>query len=111
MSDILEYLPFTDQTEFPVEKIVLIGKNNYRIEVHYNDRMDFYTFILKDIDDNIILTNKVCYLSQLIGLVIEGFSENLILLPIDMAQEASDIPIHDHVGIENFDKIRLALIP
>ena len=79
---IRDYLQF-DSTEIPVEKNFVIEGNEYKFLMQYNEQGDFYTLTIKDLDDNILITNKLTYLSPVNDSVIEGLDIVSKIIPVN----------------------------
>jgi hypothetical protein len=82
MATIQDFLQF-DSTEIPVEKNFVIEGNEYKFLMQYNEQGDFYTLTIKDLDDNILITNKLTYLSPINDSVIEGLSIVSKIIPVN----------------------------
>jgi hypothetical protein len=82
MATIQDFLQF-DSTEIPVEKNFVIEGNEYKFLMQYNEQGDFYTLTIKDLDDNILITNKLTYLSPVNDSVIEGLDIVSKIIPVN----------------------------
>lgn len=77
----LQYLPLTVD-EVPVEKDFLIGET-YSFRFLYNDRTDFYTCTILDLDGNILFITKILYATPMIDSVVDGLNVNRKILPLN----------------------------
>ena len=82
MATIQDFLQF-DADEIPVEKNFVIEGAEYKFLMQYNEQGDFYTLTIKDLDDNILITNKLTYLSPVNDSVIEGLSIVSKIIPVN----------------------------
>lgn len=101
---IRDYLQF-DSTEIPVEKNFVIEGNEYKFLMQYNEQGDFYTLTIKDLDDNILITNKLTYLSPVNDSVIEGL--NIVSKIIPVNYDNPDLEVQ--VNKANFGLISIML--
>jgi hypothetical protein len=58
-------LPF-NASEIPVEKDFRINGTEFSYLIEYNEEKDFYTCIISDKEDNILLTSKLVYNGDLL---------------------------------------------
>ena len=105
---LVEYFPFTHD-EVPVEKIFDIDGKEFIIEFNYNDRYDFYTLTIKDLDESIIISFKLTYLVNAINVNVDGKILKKII-PFDFTQEDNPIPLYDHVGQENIEQVKVVIV-
>lgn len=104
MATIQDFLQF-DSTEIPVEKNFVIEGNEYKFLMQYNEQGDFYTLTIKDLDDNILITNKLTYLSPVNDSVIEGL--NIVSKIIPVNYDNPDLEVE--VNKDNFGLISIML--
>lgn len=104
MATIQDFLQF-DSTEIPVEKNFVIEGNEYKFLMQYNSQGDFYTLTIKDLDDNILITNKLTYLSPINDSVIEGL--NIVSKIIPVNYDNPDLEVQ--VNKANFGLISIML--
>ena len=90
---IRDYLQF-DSAEIPVEKNFVIEGNEYKFLMQYNEQGDFYTLTIKDLDDNILITNKLTYLSPVNDSVIEGLNIKSKIIPVNYDNPDSDMEVN-----------------
>jgi hypothetical protein len=104
MATIQDFLQF-DSTEIPVEKNFVIEGNEYKFLMQYNSQGDFYTLTIKDLDDNILITNKLTYLSPVNDSVIESL--NIVSKIIPVNYDNPDLEVQ--VNKANFGLISIML--
>jgi hypothetical protein len=105
----LEYIEFT-RDEIPVSKKVEIDGTIYVLEIQYNEMGDFYTSILYDEDENILVSSKLVYLGNAFDAVKEGMPSKK-LVPMNITDLTADFPGDLKVNRENFgEKIKLYLV-
>ena len=90
---IRDYLQF-DSTEIPVEKNFVIEGNEYKFLMQYNEQGDFYTLTIKDLDDNILITNKLTYHSPVNDSVIEGLNIKSKIIPVNYDNPDLDLEVN-----------------
>ena len=90
---IRDYLQF-DSAEIPVEKNFVIEGNEYKFLMQYNEQGDFYTLTIKDLDDNILITNKLTYLSPVNDSVIEGLNIVSKIIPVNYDNPDSEVEVN-----------------
>ena len=73
MATIQDFYHFTVD-EIPVERILSLRVMSISFSCKYNTHYDFYTMTIKDLDNNILITNKLTYLSAINDSVIEGLN-------------------------------------
>lgn len=105
----IEYLPFEDPEEIPVEKQIKLAGTDYLVSISYNSENDFYTIIIKDLDSNLLHSQKLVYLVDAVNTPLNSLAD-IHIIPIDFADLEAEIPSHNHIGKENFDKIKLMLL-
>ena len=93
MATIQDFLQF-DSTEIPVEKNFVIEGNEYKFLMQYNEQGDFYTLTIKDLDDNILITNKLTYLSPVNDSVIEGLNIVSKIIPVNYDNPDLDLEVN-----------------
>lgn len=93
MATIQDFLQF-DSTEIPVEKNFVIEGNEYKLLMQYNSQGDFYTLTIKDLDDKILITNKLTYLSPVNDSVIEGLNITSKIIPVNYDNPDLDIEVN-----------------
>ena len=109
METTIEYLEFT-KDEIPVSKKVDIDGTIYAVEIQYNEAGDFYTSVLYDEDDNVIVSSKLVYMGNAFGTGVKG-APNKKLIPLKISDLASDQPEDLRVNAETFgDSIKLYLV-
>lgn len=77
----LFYLPVTVD-EVPVQKDFIIGET-YSFLFLYNDRKDFYTCTIADLDGNVLIITKILYATVLVDSVVDGLNLNRLILPLN----------------------------
>ena len=90
---IRDYLQF-DSAEIPVEKNFVIEGNEYKFLMQYNEQGDFYTLTIKDLGDNILITNKLTYLSPVNDSVIEGLNIVSKIIPVNYDNPDSEVEVN-----------------
>lgn len=104
MATIQDFLLFTED-EVPVEKNFVIEGNEYKFLLQYNSYHDFYTMTIKDLDNNILITNKLTYLSAINDSVIEGLNIVSKIIPVNYDDPDTDLVVNK----ANFTKISIML--
>lgn len=104
MATIQDFLSFTVD-EIPVEKNFVIEGNEYKFLMQYNTHHDFYTMTIKDLDNNILITNKLTYLSAINDSVIEGLNIVSKIIPVNYDDPDNDLVVNK----ANFTKISIML--
>lgn len=97
------------QAEIPCEKIYLINGAEYIFLFQYNDAYDFYTVTIKDMNDTVILVNKLSYLMNAFSSVMDGLPD-VQLLPTSLKEFEQTAPFYNRLGVENFDNVRICLL-
>lgn len=105
----IEYLPFESHDEIPVEKRVSLKGKDYIVGMTYNEYSDSYALYIKDLDGNMLHIGKLTYLVDAVNTVLKGLGD-IHIIPVDFADMTREIPSHNHVGKENFSKIKLVLV-
>ena len=77
-----EYLQFTAD-EIPVEKNFVIDGEEYKFLLQYNSYGDFYTMTIKDLSDNVLITNKLTYLVPINDSVVDGLNITKQIIPVN----------------------------
>lgn len=93
MATIKDYLQF-DSAEIPVEKNFVIEGTEYKFLMQYNSFGDFYTLTIKDLDDKILITNKLTYLSPVNDSVIEGLNIKSKIIPVNYDNPDLDLEVN-----------------
>jgi hypothetical protein len=83
------YLPLTPD-EVPVQKIFTIGEVTYKFEFWYNTENDFYTVYIRDVDDKLLYTSKLCYGLSMVHAIIDGLDFPDEIIPFNFGQFFSD---------------------
>lgn len=104
-----DYLPFTHD-ELPVQKTFCVDGTNYNIEVLYNDRFGFYTMIIKNLEDNVLLSTKLNYLTNALDALVAGLDLKRKILPALPENIESGVPVYSTIDSTNFDKIKVCLV-
>lgn len=104
MATIQDFLSFTVD-EVPVEKNFIIEGNEYKFLLQYNSFGDFYTMTIKNLNDEILITNKLTYLSPINDAVIEGLNIISKIIPVNYDDPDTDLPVTK----ANFSKISIML--
>lgn len=93
MATIQDFLQF-DADEIPVEKNFVIDGTEYKFLMQYNEQGDFYTLTIKDLNDNILITNKLTYLSPVNDSVIEGLNIKSKIIPVNYDNPDLDLEVN-----------------
>ena len=93
MATIQDFLQF-DSIEIPVEKNFVIEGTEYKFLLQYNSFGDFYTLTIKDLNDKILITNKLTYLSPINDSVIEGLNIKSKIIPVNYDNPDSDLEVN-----------------
>lgn len=102
------YLPFTFE-ELPVRKtFTLEDGRTFQLEVHHNEKHDFFTLYVFSLDDELIYSTKLCYLRDAFHCGIEALA-GLALVPYDFDNDTAKHPIHDRLSASNFNRVRLVV--
>ena len=104
MATIQDFLSFT-VNEIPVEKNFIIEGNEYKFLLQYNSFGDFYTMTIKNLNDEILITNKLTYLSPINDSVIEGLDSVSKIIPVNYDDPDNDLEVNK----ANFSKISIML--
>lgn len=104
MATIQDFLSFTVD-EIPVEKNFIIEGNEYKFLLQYNSFGDFYTMTIKNLNDEILITNKLTYLSPINDAVIEGLDIVSKIIPVNYDDPDNDLEVNK----ANFSKISIML--
>ena len=104
MATIQDFLQF-DSTGIPVEKNFVIEGNEYKFLMQYNEQGDFYTLTIKDLNDDILITNKLTYLSPVNDSVIEGLNIASKIIPVNYDNPDSEVEVNK----ANFGQISIML--
>ena len=105
MATISEYLEFTAD-EIPSEKIYNLDGTDYKFLVQYNTCCDFYTCTIKDMDNNILIVNRLTYLSTINDGVIKGLNISRKIIPVNYDDPDNGFDINQ----SNFKQINLMLV-
>ena len=93
MATIQDFLQF-DSTEIPVEKNFVIEGTEYKFLMQYNSFGDFYTCTIKVLNDKILITNKLTYLSPINDSVIEGLNIKSKIIPVNYDNPDLDLEVN-----------------
>jgi len=93
MATIQDFLQF-DSSEIPVEKNFVIEGTEYKFLMQYNEYGDFYTLTIKDLNDKILITNKLTYLSPINDSVIEGLNIKSKIIPVNYDNPDLDLEVN-----------------
>lgn len=104
MATIQDFLSFTVD-EIPVEKNFIIEGNEYKFLLQYNSFGDFYTMTIKNLNDEILITNKLTYLSPINDSIIEGLDIVSKIIPVNYDDPDNDLEVNK----ANFSKISIML--
>lgn len=104
MATIQDFLSFT-VNEIPVEKNFIIESNEYKFLLQYNSFGDFYTMTIKNLNDEILITNKLTYLSPINDSIIEGLDIVSKIIPVNYDDPDNDLEVNK----ANFSKISIML--
>ena len=88
-----EYLQFTAD-EIPVEKNFVIDGEEYKFLLQYNSYGDFYTMTIKDLSDNVLITNKLTYLVPINDSVVDGLSITKQIIPINYDDPETNVEVN-----------------
>ena len=105
MATLSDYLEFTSD-EIPVEKIFNLDGVDYKFLIRYNSYSDSYTCTIKDIDGNILITNRLTYLFPINDSVINGLNISREIVPVNFDNPDSEIPVNK----ANFNKLLIMLV-
>ena len=97
------------QSEIPCEKIFLIDGIEYSFIFMYNDVFDFYTIVIKDMNGDVIISNKLSYQQNAFSPVIEKLPD-VRLVPIALSEFEQETSVYNRIGIDNFDNVRICIV-
>ncbi len=106
---IFTYLPVLHE-ELPVRKRYEIGGRNYYFDIDYNDRYDFYSVAIYDMDNAILYSGKLTYLSNLINGAVDGLSLPSRIIPLNIEDIVREFPGIDRIGSDNFNSMRICVV-
>lgn len=105
----LEYIEFT-RDEIPVSKKIEMDGRIYLLEIQYNEMGDFYTSILSDENENILVSSKLVCFGNAFDAVKEGMPSKK-LVPMNITDLSAEFPRTLSVNRENFgETIKLYLV-
>lgn len=93
MLTISEYLQFTAD-EVPVEKNFVIEGTEYKFLLQYNSYGDFYTMTIKDLSDNVLITNKLTYLVPINDSVVDGLNITKQIIPVNYDDPDTNVDVN-----------------
>lgn len=93
MLTISEYLQFTSD-EVPVEKNFVIDGTEYKFLLQYNSYGDFYTMTIKDLSDNVLITNKLTYLVPINDSVVDGLNITKQIIPVNYDDPDTSVDVN-----------------
>lgn len=93
MLTISEYLQFTSD-EVPVEKNFVIDGTEYKFLLQYNSYGDFYTMTIKDLSDNVLITNKLTYLVPINDSVVDGLNITKQIIPVNYDDPDTNVDVN-----------------
>jgi len=93
MLTISEYLQFTAD-EIPVEKNFVIEGTEYKFLLQYNSYGDFYTMTIKDLSDNVLITNKLTYLVPINDSVVDGLNITKQIIPVNYDDPDTNVDVN-----------------
>ena len=93
MLTISEYLQFTSD-EVPVEKNFVIDGTEYKFLLQYNSYGDFYTMTIKDLSDNVLITNKLTYLAPINDSVVDGLNITKQIIPVNYDDPDTNVDVN-----------------
>ena len=93
MLTISEYLQFTSD-EVPVEKNFVIDGTEYKFLLQYNSYGDFYTMTIKDLSDNVLITNKLTYLVHINDSVVDGLNITKQIIPVNYDDPDTNVDVN-----------------
>lgn len=93
MITISEYLQFTAD-EIPVEKNFVIEGTEYKFLLQYNSYGDFYTMTIKDLSDNVLITNKLTYLVPINDSVVDGLNITKQIIPVNYDDPDTNVDVN-----------------
>ena len=99
-----EYLQFTAD-EIPVEKNFVIDGEEYKFLLQYNSYGDFYTMTIKDLSDNVLITNKLTYLVPINDSVVDGLNITKQIIPVNYDNPETNVEVNK----SNFGLIAIML--
>lgn len=99
-----EYLQFTAD-EIPVEKNFVIDGEEYKFLLQYNSYGDFYTMTIKDLSDNVLITNKLTYLVPINDSVVDGLNITKQIIPVNYDDPETNVEVNK----ANFEIITIML--
>lgn len=102
-------IPVTHE-ELPVQIYTDLDGTEYLLEFNYNERFDFYTLYIKDLEGNVLFTNKLSYRTHFLDAVREGINITKTLAPLHTVDSFRTFPEISRIGQDNFDQMRLMLI-
>jgi hypothetical protein len=105
----LEYLPVTID-EMPVRKLFDIEGENYLFEFRYNDVYDFISMYIFDSGGELLLSTKLCYLTNALHAVCPGLAIKARIVPLNEIDAAKQFPEIDRMGADNFPRIKVCLV-
>lgn len=93
MITVSEYLQFTSD-EVPVEKNFVIDGTEYKFLLQYNSYGDFYTMTIKDLSDNVLITNKLTYLVPINDSVVDGLNITKQIIPVNYDDPDTNVDVN-----------------
>lgn len=93
MITVSEYLQFTSD-EVPVEKNFVIDGAEYKFLLQYNSYGDFYTMTIKDLSDNVLITNKLTYLVPINDSIVEGLNITKQIIPVNYDDPDTNVDVN-----------------
>lgn len=105
----LEHIEFK-KDEIPVSKKVDIDGKLYTIELQYNEVANFYTTIVYDENEKVLISTKLVNMGNIFAFKHNEVPERMFM-PLNINDLTSDVPESIRVDYENFEeKIKLYLI-
>jgi hypothetical protein len=109
MSILIEHIEFK-RNEIPVSKKVEIDGVLYTIEVQFNEVGNFFTMILYDDDEKVLLSSKLVYKGDALHVNNDELPGRK-LVPLNIQQLSTGNPDNTVLNFDTFDeKVKLYLI-
>lgn len=102
------YLPVIHE-ELPVRKRYDIAGRNYYFDIDYNDRFDFYTVTIYDMDNVLLYSGKLTYLGEVLNGPVGGM-DLVRIIPVNIEDIVREFPNIDRIGVGNFNSMRICVL-
>jgi hypothetical protein len=108
----LNYIPII-HSEIPIITNLTLSNINYNIEFRYNERGDFYTGIITDINtDEVLYSGKFIYANDFITIVSDSFIVTDTLVPFNIMDLTTETMSITELNKDTLDNpIRFYIIP